>query len=181
MMLRRTNALQVVPVYLEAIRRYPDPKALAFAPSEEVVRVLRPLGLAWRAENIRKMAEVLVERFNGHVPNSYKELNELPGVGDYVASAVLCFAFDEPVSIIDTNTVRVAGRYFGFETHPESRRRKPVREAIVAVTSQTNTRSFNMAFLDFASLVCRAADPRCSICPVRSCCVIGQKQVITAI
>jgi A/G-specific adenine glycosylase len=177
MMLRRTNALQVVSTYLDVIRRYPDPKSLAIAPVDEVFDALRPLGLRWRAENIRKMAEALTERFDGEVPSSYDELSQLPGVGDYVASAVCCFAFNRSMPVIDTNTVRVVGRYFGFQTHAESRRRKPVREAIAAVTSQRNARSFNMAFLDFAALICKAVKPECRVCPLRKCCVFGRENL----
>ena len=176
-MLRRTNAPQVVAIYQDVIRRYSDAESLARAPLDEVLAALRPLGLRWRAENIRKMAEVLTERFGGVVPSSYEELTQLPGVGDYVASAVCCFAFNQPVPVIDTNTVRVAGRYFGFQTHAESRRRKPVRETIAAVTSRTNARLFNMAFLDFAALTCKAVKPECPVCPLRFRCVYGQNRL----
>ena len=177
MMLRRTNAPQVIPTYLDIVRRYPDPESLATAPIQQVLETLRPLGLAWRAKNIRHMAEALTERFEGLVPSTYEELIELPGVGDYVASAVCCFAFGKPLPIIDTNTVRVAGRYFGFPTHAESRRRSPVRKTIVAITSRRNTREFNYAFLDFAALVCKANKPECPTCPLRHRCVFGQERL----
>jgi A/G-specific adenine glycosylase len=177
MMLRRTNAPQVIPTYLDIIRRYPDPESLATAPIQNVLETLRPLGLAWRAENIRHMAEALTERFDGLVPSTYEELIELPGVGDYVASAVCCFAFGKPLPIIDTNTVRVAGRYFGFPTHAESRRRSPVRKTIAAITSRRNTREFNYAFLDFAALVCKANKPECPTCPLRRRCIFGQERL----
>ncbi len=177
MMLRRTNASQVTPVYMEMIRSYPDPKSLAMAPIQKIYKTLRPLGLEWRAKNIRQMAEVLTKCFKGIVPSAYQDLIKLPGVGDYVASAVCCFAFRKQLSIIDTNTVRVAGRYFGFLTHAESRRRSLVREIIVAITSRRNTREFNYYFLDFAALVCKPNNPDCLICPLRNRCVFGHKRL----
>jgi A/G-specific DNA glycosylase len=177
MMLRRTNAPQVIGIYQNVIQKYPDAASLASASSEDVFAALRPLGLQWRAENIRKMAESLTGQFGGVVPSSYEELIHLPGVGDYVASAVCCFAFNQSLPIIDTNTVRVVGRYFGFETHAESRRRKPVRETVAAVTSRTNTRLYNMAFLDFAALICKAVKPECPICPLRFRCVFGRNRL----
>jgi A/G-specific adenine glycosylase len=177
MMLRRTNAQQVVSTYLEVIQRYPDPKALADAPMREVLNVLRPLGLKWRAKNIRKMAEVLTQQLRSHVPSTYDGLRQLPGVGDYVASAVCSFAFNKAMPVVDTNTVRVVGRYFGFTTHAESRRRKAVRETVAAVTGSRNARTFNTAFLDFASLVCKAVNPECPICPLRRRCVFGRKRL----
>lgn len=180
MMLRRTNAPQVVPVYLETIKRFPDPESLAESPLDKVLDVLKPLGLAWRAINIRRMCEVLVERFGGRIPRTYEELNELPGVGDYVASAVCSFAFNRSMPVIDTNTVRVVGRYFGFRTHAESRRIRAVRKTVEAVTSHRNTGNYNHSFLDFAATICKAIRPECSICPLRQHCVYGQQRLQSA-
>jgi len=174
MMLRRTNAPQVVPIYNEFIQSYPDPFSLADAPFDDVLTILRPLGLSWRAANIHRMAEVLVERCDGEVPSTYDELVKLPGVGDYVASAVCCFAFGKSLPIVDTNTVRVVGRYFGFETHAESRRRRSVREAVIAVTRRRSIRQYNYSFLDFAAIICKASQPQCNNCPVQQYCIFGQ-------
>ena len=127
MMLRRTNAKQVSPVFVETIRRFPDVDSLSRASAKHLREVLRPLGLAWRAENIRRMAKVLSAEFNLRIPKTYDELRQLPGVGDYVASAVCSFAYNKPLPIIDSNTVRVVGRYFGFRTNPDSRRSRRLR------------------------------------------------------
>jgi A/G-specific adenine glycosylase len=177
MMLRRTNAQQVVPTYLEFIREYSDPESLATAPTRQVINALRPIGLKWRARNILKMAKKLSREFDCRVPSNYESLRRLPGVGDYVASAVCSFAFNKPMPVIDTNTVRVVGRYFGFPTHAESRRHGAVRELVAAVTGKRNVRAFNLAFLDFAALVCKAISPKCSACPLRQRCDFGQKRL----
>src|SRR5579884_1989737 len=127
LMLRRTQARQVVKVFEDFIARYPDAKTLAAAPANEVARSLFSLGLAWRVPAFQQIARALVEQYGGGVPSSYDALVALPGIGDYVASAICCFAFGQAVIIVDTNTVRVAGRLFGIPTHAESRRRKPIR------------------------------------------------------
>src|SRR5258708_239436 len=88
LMLRRTQARQVVTVYRAFIEHYPDPSALATAPADEVARSLFSLGLAWRVPAFQQVASVLVERYHGTVPSSYEELLALPGIGDYVASAL---------------------------------------------------------------------------------------------
>lgn len=177
MMLRRTNANQVTNVFLVTLRLYPNARSLATASRKEVYKILQPLGLAWRSENIRQMAKALTTRFQGRVPATYEGLRELPGVGDYVASAVCSFAYDIPMPLVDTNTVRVAGRYFGFSTHAESRRNRLVQEAVLALTSRKNSRAFNYSFLDFASIVCNAREPDCLACPVKSQCTFGQKRI----
>lgn len=177
LMLRRTQARQVVSIYTPFVEKYPDAATLAHAAEEEVAQALFSLGLAWRVPAFQQIAHLLVEKYNGQVPPSYDALIALPGVGDYVASAVCCFAFGQAISIIDTNTVRVAGRLFGLPTHAESRRRKPVRTLLRGLLDQNNPRAYNYAMLDLAALLCTPLNPQCARCPLVSCCVTGQERV----
>jgi A/G-specific adenine glycosylase len=170
MMLRRTRASQVVEVYRSFIAKYPDAAALDSASAAEVAEDLRPLGLYWRAANFKKLAEELVSRHSGSVPGSREELLQLTGVGPYVADAVRCFAFVEPVALVDTNTVRVAARYFGFEYNQESRRRPAVIAAVSELVDTGQPQASNYALLDFAATVCRALNPEHAACPLRSHC-----------
>lgn len=170
MMLRRTQARQVVAVYHGFLLKYPDIFSLDRAPAEEVADVLHPLGLEWRAENFKILARELVSRYNGGIPVDRRELMALTGVGPYVAEAVRCFAFFEPAVIVDTNTVRVAARYFGFAYTPESRRRKQVIEAVSSLVNTGQPASSNYALLDFAATVCRVQKPNHANCPLASRC-----------
>jgi A/G-specific adenine glycosylase len=176
MMLRRTQARQVVPVYKEFLRHYPTPDALVAATEEEVARLLRPLGLSWRIPAFRQMAQRLVIDYDGVVPRDRKALLTLPGVGDYVTDAVRCFAYHESVALLDTNTVRVAGRYFGFPVHAESRRRVPVKRAVACLVDPQTPRASNLALLDLAASVCRPRQPRCAACPVATRCAWWQAE-----
>ena len=176
MMLRRTQARQVVKTYENFIAKYPDACALAMAPAEEVAHSLFSLGLAWRVPAFQQIARALVAQYEGMVPSSYEALVALPGIGDYVASAVCCFAFNQAIIIVDTNTVRVAGRLFGVPTHAESRRRKPIRALLQALLDTENPKSYNYAMLDLAALLCTPANPNCSVCPLLSYCVTGQER-----
>lgn len=170
MMLRRTQARQVIAVYYKFLQKYPDIFSLDRAPAEEVAEVLRPLGLEWRAENFKILASELVNRYNGKVPEDRRELMSLTGVGPYVAEAVRCFAFGQPAVIMDTNTVRVAARYFGFAYTPESRRRKQVILAVSHLIHPEHPASSNYALLDLAATVCRAQKPDHTNCPLASHC-----------
>ncbi|MCK6556593.1 DNA glycosylase [Candidatus Binatia bacterium] len=167
-MLRRTRADQVVGVYEEALRRYPTMDDLAAADPDEVRGVLRPLGLAWRADDVVSLAREVAARYGGRVPGDVEDLKSLTGVGDYVANAVACFAGREPRGIVDTNVVRLIGRIFGLPTDPEARRRKPVREAIDACLDRRHPQQYNYAILDFAAAVCTPSRPRCAACPFRT-------------
>jgi A/G-specific adenine glycosylase len=176
MMLRRTQARQVVKTYENFIAKYPDACALAMAPAEAVAHSLFSLGLVWRVPAFQQIARALVAQYEGMVPSSYEALVALPGIGDYVASAVCCFAFNQAIIIVDTNTVRVAGRLFGVPTHAESRRRKPIRALLQALLDAENPKSYNYAMLDLAALLCTPANPNCSVCPLLSYCVTGQER-----
>jgi A/G-specific adenine glycosylase len=177
MMLRRTQARQVAGVYASFIVRYPDAQHLAAAPAEEVSASLYSLGLAWRVPAFQQLAQALVDQYGGEVPSSYDALIALPGAGDYVASAVCCFAFNQPILLSDTNTVRVVGRLFGVATHAESRRRKPVRAMLAALLDQAHPRTYNYALLDLAALVCVPVDPACHTCPIKPHCKTGQERM----
>ena len=174
LMLRRTQARQVIPVYQQFVAQYPDAQTLAKASPEEVARMLFPLGLTWRVPAFQQMAQVLVAEHDGRVPEHYKTLLTLPGVGDYVASAVCSFAFGQSIPIIDTNTVRVAGRLFGIATYAESRRRQPIRQLLSDLLDEHNPRAYNYHLLDLAALICTPAHPRCDICPLAQECATGQ-------
>jgi A/G-specific adenine glycosylase len=178
MMLRRTQARQVVPVYEEFLRRYPTPQALAAAPEEEVAGLLRPLGLSWRIPAFRHMGQRLIADYDGEVPRDREALLALPGVGEYVADAIRCFAYHEPIPLLDTNTVRVAGRYFGFPVHAESRRRAPVKRAVACLVDPHAPRASNLALLDLAATVCRPRRPHCASCPVARGCTWRQAELL---
>lgn len=170
MMLRRTRARQVVAVYEVFVERFPSAAVLAAASEASVQETLRPLGLTWRVPAFRQMGRMLVEQHGGTVPRDRAALLALPGVGDYVADAVRCFAFGEAGAVVDTNSVRVAGHYFGFPVHAESRRRVMVRSAVQELVDPAIAREGNWALLDFAALVCRATAPLHDRCPVASRC-----------
>jgi len=178
LMLRRTQARQVIPVYNQFVAQYPDAQTLVGTPPEEVAQVLFPLGLAWRVPAFQQMAQVLVAEHDGQVPSDYETLLTLPGVGDYVASTVCSFAFGQAIPIIDTNTVRVAGRLFGLATHAESRRRQPIRQLLKALLDKHNPRAYNYNLLDLAALICTPAHPRCASCPLIQGCVTGKMRTL---
>ena len=177
MMLRRTRASQVVPVFKEFVRRYPTLEELTRAPTHDVRSVLRPLGLHWRADDIATMAREVAEHYQGVVPASRDDLQSLTGVGEYVSNAVACFSAGASVPIIDTNVVRVLSRVFGLRLGGEARRRKEIREAASACVDRGKPALYNYALLDFAAALCTARAPLCGQCPYgqRSLCEFARK------
>lgn len=170
-MLHRTQANQVVPVYEKFIQLYPDIPTLAQASKDELHKVLHSLGLHWRIDLIQIMSIELIKEFDGKVPKSKSDLLSLSGVSDYIASAILCFAWNIPEPLIDTNSVRVVGRVFGLEMKDSSRRNQQYRDLIGSLVDKKDPRSYNYAILDLANLLCmKKRPPDCYRCPVRQFC-----------
>jgi len=176
-MLHQTFARKVVPVYRAFIKRYPDVFALSRAQLPALTKMLYPLGLNYRARVLREMAKAVVEKHGGVFPLDKKALLSLPGVGEYTASAILCFAYGEQVPIIDANVVRVYARYFGLGLKlPSSSPSKDVLEIAAKALPEGRAREFNYALLDFASAVCSHYRPKHGECPVKeNCTYLKQK------
>jgi A/G-specific adenine glycosylase len=169
LMLQRTKANQVVPAFLSFVERFPSVSALGTANLSEIQGYFSKLGLFWRAKNIARLAEKLGD-FEGKVPRNRDQLMSLPGVGDYVADAVRCFAFGEEVVIIDSNVCRILGRVFGLKPKGEARRDSTYRETANSLLPNDRHREFNWALIDHASMICTPRNPKCKICPLNSIC-----------
>ena len=169
-MLRRTRALQVVPVYETLIREYPTASAVTDAPEARIKSILAPLGLNWRIAQFRKLCIAICADHGGDVPSHYDELLTLPGVGPYVASAVRVFAFGEPDPLIDTNVLRFISRYLGVELSDSSRRSPRVLEDVRQLVPADDPQSFWWAILDLAASVCTPTSPEHEDCPLRGSC-----------
>ncbi|MBU7018880.1 MAG: A/G-specific adenine glycosylase [Theionarchaea archaeon] len=172
-LLHRTRAEQVVPVYNDFLDRFPSIENVAEASRSEIEGILYPLGLHWRAKLLHRMAKTICEERDCNIPSDKKELESLPGISHYIASAVRCFALGYPEIILDTNTVRIAGRLFGIEVTDSSRRSRKFREILGSLLDKEYPREFNLALIDLGALICKTSDPQCGCCPVKSMCEYG--------
>ncbi|MBW2718965.1 MAG: endonuclease III [Deltaproteobacteria bacterium] len=89
-----------------------NPKSMAALPVDRILGFIRTVGLApTKAKNLKAMAELLIERHGGEVPNDMDALEALPGVGHKTASVVICQAFGRPAFPVDTHIHRLAARW----------------------------------------------------------------------
>lgn len=170
MMLRRTKAEQVVPVYEKFINEFPDINALAVAKKEKLEKILYPLGLRWRIPAFYQMAKEVREKHHSRIPDRREELTKLPGVGEYVAGAVLSIAFGKKEWLVDSNIVRIFKRYFGIITTKEGRRDRHVIEIARIYASGENPRKAVMGILDITTLICKPIKPACKVCSLKTRC-----------
>lgn len=170
MMLRRTKADQVKKVYEQLFTEYRDIETMANSGKKKLQRILYPLGLKWRLPSFGLVARELRKKHHCRVPETRSQLITLPGVGDYVAGAVLSIAYNKKEGIVDSNIVRLYRRYFGIKTSKEGRRDRHVIEIAKVYASARKPRKANLAVLDFTALVCTPTRPRCEKCPIRRKC-----------
>jgi len=170
MMLRRTKADQVKKVYERLFTEYSDIGAMANAQNKKLERILYPLGLKWRLPSFGLVARELRKKYQYQVPETKEELTTLPGVGEYVAGAVLSIAYGKKEWIVDSNIVRLFRRYFGIKTSKEGRRDKHVIEIAKIYASGRKPRKANLGILDFTALICIPRRPHCEKCPVNRKC-----------
>ena len=172
-LLRKTTTTQVVRVYEEFIKKYPEPRALLSA-GEEVKELIRPLGIEHqRARHLKELAEYIERKFGGLIPCERDKLKELPGVGDYIASEVLLRACGQAEPLLDRNMIRVIERVFGVR----SAKRRPHTDPAMWSFARSLVpkdpelaEKFNFGVLDFARKICTAEKPYCSTCPVKDLC-----------
>ena len=158
-LLQKTPAERVAPIFESLVDVYPTFPILAEAESEEVAIHIESLGL--QNQRSRALVEIANELEEEGVPEDAKELQALPHVGRYAASATLCFAFGEPVSIVDANVVRVYERAFGLSLEENA---DSTWEFAAKMQPSNDFRRYNFTLLDFAALVCKPKEPDCPNC-----------------
>jgi A/G-specific adenine glycosylase len=170
-MLQQTAVSTVVPYFQRWMRQFRSLAALARASQTEVLALWEGLGYYGRARRLWQAARVVARQHGGRVPRDRRTLLALPGVGPYVADAILSFAFGEDVVALDANVVRVFMRLEALDgAGAEAAVRRRVRSAATAGLPSGCSAQYNQAIMDFGSAVCRPRRPHCGACPLRNVC-----------
>lgn len=165
-MSHQTQVERVAPIWQEWIARWPTPESFAAAGTDEILRAWGSLGYPRRALRLKECAQVIVDKHAGRVPDTVEELLALPGIGEYTARAVACFAFGRNVAVVDTNVRRVHARAIkGLEN--QAARKSEVAEVAELLPSR-NGPVFSEGLIELGALVCKTA-PLCGACPVSRC------------
>jgi A/G-specific adenine glycosylase len=177
-LLQRSRASTVSAIYPRFFKRWPTARALDEADEEEIIEVIKPLGLTGRSKRLKRLASELVVM--GAIPRTAVQLQALPGVGRYAALATLGVLDHTTDSTVDTVSVRVYARYVGRHRMPSPA--SPVLEKQVAkLTKGVTQPDINWAVLDLAASVCLPKKPRCAICPLASGCKWAYKTAESAL
>src|SRR5687767_4461858 len=165
LMLQQTQVARVLDRWARFLDRFPTPAACAAAPVADVVDEWSGLGYNRRAVSLHRCAVTVVDQHEGRLPDDLDLLLALPGIGPYTARAVLAFAHERPVGVLDTNAARVHARWAGRTLKP--REAQALADAAVPAG---HAWAWNQAMLDLGATVCVSRSPRCGQCPVSSIC-----------
>jgi A/G-specific adenine glycosylase len=163
LMLQQTQVPRVVPRYHVFLEQFPTPAACARAAVGDVVRAWEGLGYNRRAVNLHRCATAVVERHGGELPDNLADLLALPGIGPYTARAVLVFAFEHDIGLVDTNAGRFVARALAGRPVPP---KEAQRLADAAVPPGDSWR-WGSAVFDLGAAVCTKRAPRHDACPLR--------------
>ena len=177
-MLQQTQVKTVIPYYLRFMETWPDLKGLAAADLETVLKAWEGLGYYARARNFHKAAGIVVRDMGGNIPGDYKGFKNLPGVGDYIASAVLSIAGSKPHAVVDGNVKRVLARLLCVDTPVNhSAAHKAYKAIATRLLYEADPGTYNQAVMELGALVCTPKRPDCGVCPLSGECCAFEKQV----
>ena len=170
-MLQQTQVATVIPYYEAFVQRFPDVRALAAAPLDEVLHLWSGLGYYARARNLQRAAQAIITRHGGEFPATLDGAMALPGIGRSTAGAILSLSRGERHAILDGNVKRVLARWFGVEGYPGApeveRRLWALAESC---TPRERVAEYTQAIMDLGATVCTRARPACLLCPVNADC-----------
>ena len=170
-MLQQTPVARVLPIYIEWMKRWPTPEALAAATPAQVITAWGRLGYPRRALRLHECAKVISTQYKGQIPETQSELRELPGIGDYTSAAIIAFAFEGRSLVLDINIRRVFARVIDGVEVPTAAPTKSEREKREKLIPSKNPHVWAAATMELGALICTAKNPKCGQCPLADQCI----------
>lgn len=169
-LLQRTRAETVAAFFPKFLQKYPSWRKLSTARLSSLQRVLRPIGL-WRrrAISIKALAREMTKR-SGRFSKDRNDIESLPGVGQYIANAILLLCHGIPQPLLDVNMARVLERVFGQRKLSDIRYDPYLQRLSATIVQCEFPAELNWAILDLAATVCLPRTPRCTTCPLAEMC-----------
>jgi A/G-specific adenine glycosylase len=170
-MLQQTRVETVIPYFESWMQRFPTLPVLASAPLQDVLAIWEGLGYYGRARNLHKASQLVMQEYNGVLPDELRLLRKLPGIGRYTAGAIASIAFglDEPT--LDGNIRRVLARYYDVEEDARSTTGEHLLWELAAQHLPVgHAGEYNQALMDLGASLCSPKKPACEQCPLKDTC-----------
>lgn len=167
--LQKTDALKVKNIY-PLIKQIEEPTDL-LNNKEVLDHIISKIGLSYRKERIIRLSRQILDEYSGKIPDNYRDLRRLVGIGDYIANAVLSFGKKKRTPIVETNTIRIIESFFGYQTNKNrAREDRQINQILLTILPQKKYVMFNYFLLDFGALVCTKAKKNCPKCVLKRRC-----------
>lgn len=180
--MQQTRIDQGLDYYNRFVQQFPDIHHLAQAPENQVLKLWQGLGYYTRARNLHKTARIVSRDYQGIFPDSWKEVNALPGVGPYTASAILSMAFGQRYAVVDGNVFRVLSRLLGDDTPIDSAAGKSrFSQYAIDLMGNSDPGTHNQAVMEFGALYCKPQNPDCTQCIFKDDCVAHKENKVSVL
>lgn len=179
-MLQQTQVATVIDYFLRFIAQFPTVQHLAKADLQQVLKLWEGLGYYSRARNLHKAARYVVDHFNGQLPQTFDDLQTIPGIGPYTAAAIASIAFQQPIPVVDGNVFRVYARLTQLSDDIRlPKTRQLIFNRLTPIINTFSPREFNQAMMELGALICTPKNPQCNQCPMQSHCGAAANQTQT--
>lgn len=171
-MLQQTRVEAVKPYYERFLKELPSIQALAEVPEDRLLKLWEGLGYYNRVRNMQKAACQMLKEYQGEFPNTYEEIRNLPGIGNYTAGAISSFAFGIPKPAVDGNVLRVVARILASrEDIMKASVRGYIEKVIEEIIPIDAPSDFNQGLIELGATICVPnGEPKCIECPVSFVC-----------
>jgi A/G-specific adenine glycosylase len=179
-MLQQTQVDTVLKYYPPFLKKFPTIKKLDQADLQAVLKAWEGMGYYARARNLHRAAKTVAKDYKGKIPNTWDAFHGLPGVGDYIAAAVLSIAFNQPYPVVDGNVKRVLARLHKIQAPVnQTSAYSAFKEAAARLLDSRQPGIFNQAMMELGALLCRPRNPACADCPLNHICRAHQAGQVT--
>ena len=172
-MLQQTRVEAVKGYYDRFLKALPTVKDLAEAEEDKLLKLWEGLGYYNRVRNMQKAAQQIMVDHEGIFPDTYEEILQLKGIGNYTAGAISAFAYGIPKPAVDGNVLRVISRITGsYEDIMKQSVRKKIENTLEQVIPSDAASDFNQGLIELGAIVCVPnGEPKCELCPVKEYCI----------
>ncbi len=171
-MLQQTQVDTVIPYFNRFISRYPNIYELAKTDEETLFSLIQGLGYYRRFKNMLKAAKFIVSELQGVFPSTYKEILNLPGIGDYTAGAIMSIAYNKPYNATDGNVIRVLSRIHDISDDMRiENNKKQLVKINQSYIEKSTPNIYTQAIMELGALICKPTNPKCNECPMMDDCL----------
>jgi len=167
-MLQQTRVEAVKAYYKRFLSELPTIETLARVEEERLLKLREGLGYYNSARNLKKAAITIMEEYNGRFPDTYEEILQLSGIGEYTAGAIGSICYDLPTPAVDGNVLRVYTRVMEDDSNIDKQSTKAkIRRELETVYPKGQCGIFTQSLMELGATVCLPnGAPKCQECPL---------------